>query len=111
MLDEINLRLNKHQRLVTCVSEVIYPENYKTKEEFFEKVRSVWAETYKTLNKNEGITEVGGVLPGVDKEKCCDEPVLPEHAAWSWGVILVVLAIILSLYVVCYKQEIVQLPY
>ena len=69
MLDEINLRLNKHQRLVTCVSEVIYPENYKTKEEFFEKVRSVWAKTYKTLNKNEGITEVGGVLPGVDKEK------------------------------------------
>lgn len=94
LLDEINLRVQTGQTLTVCVSDVLHPEEYKTKEEWFEAVRSTWNETLTTLNKKQGVKEVEGVLPGVDKEKCCDEPVLPEHAAISWAVVIALCAII-----------------
>ena len=93
-MDEINLHVRTGQTLTVCVSDVLHPEEYKTKEEWFEAVRSSWNETLTTLNKKQGGRVIDDVLPGVDKERCCDEPVLPSHAAWSWGVVIAVCAII-----------------
>lgn len=74
------------------------PSEYKTKEEWFAKVRAVWEKTLKDLDKNKEVEEVEEMLPGVDKDKCRDEPILPEHAMWVWSVVLVLSLIIFKLY-------------
>ena len=65
LIDEINLKMNKNQQLITCVSEVMNPTDFKTKEEWFEHVRKVWDETYKTCEKKEGLKQYENALPGL----------------------------------------------
>ena len=65
MLDEINLKVNRNVNLTCCVSEVMHPEQFKTREEWFEHVRAVWKKTEETLNKKQGLKETDGMLPGV----------------------------------------------
>lgn len=88
MLDEINLKVNRNVNLTCCVSEVMHPEQFKTCEEWFEHVRAVWKKTEETLNKKQGLKETDGMLPGVDKQFCTDEPILPRHALWTWAVLV-----------------------
>ena len=33
-----------------------------------------------------------GMLPGVDKQFCTDEPILPRHALWTWAVLVLLAA-------------------
>ena len=40
-----NFILQENGHITCCVSEVLIPRDYKTKEEWFAKVRSVWKET------------------------------------------------------------------
>ena len=35
-----------------------------------------------------------GCLPGIDKSQCVDEPILPNHAAWVWGVTITIIVVI-----------------
>lgn len=93
MLDEVNLKVNRNVKLTCCVSEVMHPEEFKTREEWFEHVRAVWKKTETNLNKKQGLKETDGMLPGVDKQFCKDEPILPSHALWTWGVLILLVAL------------------
>lgn len=94
LLDEVNFKANKHQKLVCCVSEVLYPSEYKTREEWFAAVEKTWNHTLADLEKKQGLQKVDGCLPGIDKSRCVDEPILPNHAAWVWGVTIAIIVVI-----------------
>ena len=94
LLDEENFKANKHQRLICCVSEVLNPADYATREEWFKAVETTWEKTLKNLEKRENLKKVDGCLPGVDKSRCVEEPILPRHAAWVWGVTIAILLLI-----------------
>lgn len=64
LMDEISLQINKHQLITICVSDVLDPTQFKTKEEWFEYVKKVWDETYKICEKKEGLKEYHDALPG-----------------------------------------------
>lgn len=94
LLDEENFKANKHQKLVCCVSDVLYPSEYKTREEWFAAVEKTWNSTLADLEKKQGLQKIDGCLPGIDESRCVDEPILPRHAAWVWGVTVTILVII-----------------
>ena len=97
LLDEINLKMNKNVKLICCVSEVMHPEQFATKDAWFEHVRQVWKKTEETLNKKEGLKEIKGVLPGVNEELCGEEPILPRHAFWTWSFVIAMVALVVCL--------------
>ena len=74
------------------------PSKFENKEDWFKHVRSVWEKTVNSLNKEKEFTEVDQMLPGVDNEKCRDEPILPKHAMWVWSVMLILCMIVFSLF-------------
>ena len=94
LLDEVNFKANKHTKLVCCLSEVLYPSDYETREKWFEAVENAWKNTLSNLDKKQGMRKVDGCLPGVDMSRCVDEPILPRHAAWVWGVTIAIISII-----------------
>lgn len=76
LIDEINLKMNLNQQLITCVSDVMNPNDFKTKEEWFEYVREQWKKTYEQLNQGEPEGEpFFAPLPGLKKEQ--EEESLP----------------------------------
>ena len=76
LMDEISLQINKHQLITICVSDVLDPTQFKTKEEWFEYVREQWKKTYEQLNQGEPEGEpFFAPLPGLKKEQ--EEESLP----------------------------------
>ena len=99
VMDEISLKLNRGSRITVCVSDVLDPTKFDTKEAWFECVKQEWEKTYKMLEKNEVVgEEFFGSLPGVKKESLVDE-IAPEHRrktaiSYSVGVLAVLVALV-----------------
>lgn len=69
LMDEISLQINKHQLITICVSDVLDPTQFKTKEEWFQYVREEWQKTYERLNNGEAEGEpFFAPLPGLKME-------------------------------------------
>ena len=52
VMDEISLKLNRGSRITVCVSDVLDPTKFDTKEAWFECVKQEWEKTYKMLEKS-----------------------------------------------------------
>lgn len=76
---------------------MLIPRDYKTKEEWFAKVRSVWKETYMQLENGEK-KEIIAPLPGVNTDLCEDEKIASSTVVYS---ICTLIAIAAVLYAVC----------
>ena len=63
IIDLKNFILQENGHITCCVSEVLIPRDYKTKEEWFAKVRSVWKETYMQMENSTEEKEVCSELP------------------------------------------------
>lgn len=98
VMDEISLKINKQALITICVSDVLDPTKFDTKEAWFDHVKQEWEKTFEKLNKNETVGEpFFGSLPGVKPEALEDE-IGPEHrrkTAISYTVALV--AVIIAL--------------
>ena len=76
IIDLKNFILQENGHITCCVSEVLIPRDYKTKEEWFEYVREQWKKTYEQLNQGEPEGEpFFAPLPGLKKEQ--EEESLP----------------------------------
>ena len=58
----LSFQTNAH--VSVCVSEVLIPHDYNTKEEWFAKLREVWKQTEASLSNAEGEMEIIAPLPG-----------------------------------------------
>lgn len=91
-----------------CVSEVLIPRDYKTKEEWFQKVNEVWEATSQLLAEREGEIEIIAPLPGrrmwvmqfvgVNTDLCVDEPISGNAMVYSIAALFALAAICYSLY-------------
>ena len=59
-----SLAFQENAHLSVCVSEVLIPRDYKTKEEWFSKVQEVWERVAASFEDREGETEIIAPLPG-----------------------------------------------
>lgn len=59
-----SLAFQENAHLSVCVSEVLIPRDYKTKEEWFKKVQEVWESVAASLEDREGEIEIIAPLPG-----------------------------------------------
>lgn len=74
VMDEISLKINKNSLITICVSDVLDPTKFETKEAWFDCVKAEWEKTYEKLQKNETVGEpFFGSLPGVKPEALEDE--------------------------------------
>lgn len=61
------LAFKENVHVHVCVSEVLIPRDYKTKEEWFKKVNEVWEATSQLLAEHEGEIEIIAPLPGRER--------------------------------------------
>lgn len=98
VMDEIHLKINKNTLITICVSDVLDPTQFKTKEEWFAFVKEEWKKTYNKLEKNETDgKEFFGPLPGITEESIVDEQVPPHRRRVAISCTVAVVAIIASL--------------
>lgn len=69
ILNEKKLSFNYDVDIYTSISEVLHPENYQTKEEWFDAVRSTWDKTLKDAFESEEYIECGLPLPGIPENE------------------------------------------
>ena len=98
IIDMKNCILHENAHLTVCVSEVLIPHDYKTKEDWFAKVNEVWEKTYNILEKGEGETEIIAPLPGVNTDLCVDEKISLNAMVYS---VCVMIAIVAVFYAIC----------
>lgn len=111
IMDEISLKINRNVILTICVSKVLDPTKFATKEEWFDYVKAEWEATYTKLHSSEtdGRLFVGS-LPGVS-EKGSELETAPPHRRqtailYTLAVVSVVVALIALCWLrVCYKQK------
>lgn len=85
---------HENAHLTVCVSEVLIPRDYKTKEEWFAKVNEVWEKTYEILERGEGEKEIIAPLPGVNTDLCEEEKISRPAMVYSVCVIVSIIAVI-----------------
>lgn len=103
VMDEIHLKINKNSLITICVSDVLDPTQFKTKEEWFDFVKEEWKKTFEKLEKNKVGEEFFGPIPGIDKKDLVDEPLPAERrktALIYTSCVFAVLASIIGL--ICY---------
>ena len=111
IMDEISLKINRNVVVTICVSKVLDPTQFATKEEWFDYVKSEWEKTYSKLHSSEtdGKLFVGS-LPGIS-EQVSELEAAPLKRRWTaiaytMAVLSVVIALIaLCCLCVCYKQK------
>lgn len=118
VMDEINLKINKNALITVCVSDVLDPTQFKTKEEWFDFVKEEWKKTYDKLEKNETDgKKFFGPLPGITEESIVDEQLPSHRRRVAISCTVAVVAVIASLIVlirslthsfVCSKQSMLQ---
>lgn len=89
---------NENAHLTVCASEVLIPREYKSKEAWFAKVREVWEQTYRILEKGEGEKEIIAPLPGVNTDLCEEEVISLNAMVYS---VCVMIAIVAVIYATC----------
>ena len=68
ILNEKKLSFNYDVDIYTSISEVLHPENYETKEEWFKAVQETWDKTLKDVNESTEYIACGLPLPGITPE-------------------------------------------
>lgn len=97
VMDEIHLKINKNSLITICVSDVLDPTKFETKEAWFDFVKEEWKKTYEKLEKNEPDgKEFFGPLPGLSKEAVEDEPLPPERRRTAIAYTVALFAIIVA---------------
>lgn len=110
IMDEISLKINRNVVVSICVSKVLDPTQFATKEEWFDYVKAEWEKTYSLLHSSESDGKLFvGSLPGVPAQATELEAAPPKRrwtaVAYTMAVLSVVLALIgLCCSCVCYKQ-------
>ena len=96
MLNEKELSVNFDVPIYSSVSELIYPKDCKTKEEWFEKVRSTWDATLKDLEECKEFKECGFPLPGITKEMTNSYPPNNKRAIILFACVGALLAVFIG---------------
>lgn len=98
LMDEISLKINRNAVITICVSDVLDPTKFKTKEEWFDFVKAEWEKTYLKLQTSETDgTYFEGSLPGIKPEDLGDEALPPKRRWTAIAYTVGILAIVLSL--------------
>lgn len=97
IIDLKNFILQENAHITCCVSEVLIPRDYKTKEEWFAKVRSVWKETYMQMENSTEKKEIIAPLPGVNTDLCEDEKIGRSALVYSFCTIVAISAVLYAL--------------
>lgn len=95
ILCEKTLSFNFDVPIYTSISEVLHPEEYKTKEEWFDKIREVWEATLDDLEeskKNDDFVECSLPLPGITPEMTHSYPVNNKRVILIFSVAFAILA-------------------
>ena len=98
IIDMKNFVFHENAHLTVCVSEVLMPRDYRTKEEWFKKVNEVWEKTYGRLEKEEEEIEIIAPLPGVNTDLCEEEKIADSAMLYS---ICVIISIVAVFYAIC----------
>ena len=101
IIDLKNFILQENGHITCCVSEVLIPRDYKTKEEWFAKVRSVWKETYMQMENSTEEKEIIAPLPGVNTDLCEDEKISRSALVYSFCTIVAISAVLYALCTMC----------
>lgn len=96
-----NFILQENGHITCCVSEVLIPRDYKTKEEWFAKVRSVWKEMYMQMENSTEEKEIIAPLPGVNTDLCEDEKISRSALVYSFCTIVAISAVLYALCTMC----------
>ena len=97
VMDEISLKINKNSLITICVSDILDPTKFETKEAWFDCVKSEWEKTYEKLQKNETVGEpFFGSLPGVKPESLEDEMAPSERRKTAITYSVAVLAVLIA---------------
>ena len=107
-VDSFELQENAH--VSVCVSEVLIPRSYGSKEEWFSKLRSVWDSTSRSLCECVDEIEIIAPLPGivfyccvdvvvgVNTDLCVAEPISGNAMVYSVSILIVIAGLFYSLY-------------
>ena len=98
IINQDNFELLENVPVTVCVSEVLIPHDYKSKEEWFNKVGDVWDKTNESLEKCKIGKEIIAPLPGVNTDLCIDEKISENAIVYSVSVIIGLVALCYALY-------------
>lgn len=98
IINQENYELLENVPVTVCVSEVLIPQDYKSKEEWFNKVGDVWDKTNESVNKCKMGKEIIAPLPGVNTDLCIDEKISENAIVYSVSVLIGLVALCYALY-------------
>ena len=94
IIDLKNFTLHENAHLTVCASEVLFPHDYATKEEWFTKLNEVWEKTYRILESGDKEIEIIAPLPGVNTDLCEEEKISRKAIVNSVCVIMLIIAVL-----------------
>ena len=97
VFSEKELSVNFDVSIYSSISELIYPSDCKTKEEWFEKVKATWNATLKDLEECEEFKACGFPLPGITKEMTHNYPPNNKRAIAVIGCAVAVVAVVVGI--------------
>lgn len=100
ILCERTLSFNFDVPIYTSISEVLHPEDYKTKEEWFDKIREVWEATLDDLEestKNNDFVECSLPLPGITPEMTHYYPVDNKRILFLFSCVIAIVAVLYAI--------------
>lgn len=97
ILCEKTLSFNFDVPIYTSISEVLHPEEYATKEEWFDKIREVWEATLDDLEeskKTNDFKECSLPLPGITPEMTHYYPVNNKRVILLFSVVVAIISLL-----------------
>ena len=104
IMDEISLKINRNVIVTICVSKVLDPTQFATKEEWFDYVKAEWEATYSKLHSSEtdGRLFVGS-LPGIAEKASELETAPPQRRKTAIAYTMAVISIVVALVALCWS--------
>lgn len=100
ILSEKDLTFNFDVPIYSSISEVLHPEDYETKEAWFDKIREVWEATLDDLEearKNNAFKACSLPLPGIAPEETHYYPINNKRVAILFSVVVAIIALLVSI--------------
>lgn len=94
ILNEKKLSFNYDVDIYTSISEVLHPENYQTKEEWFDAFRSTWDKTLKDVFESKEFIECGLPLPGIPESETHTYPTNNKRVLILLSAFVAIIAVI-----------------
>ena len=97
ILCERTLSFNFDVPIYTSISEVLNPEEYTTKEEWFDKIREVWEATLDDLDesrKKNDFKECSLPLPGITPEMTHYYPVNNKRVLLLFSIVIAIISLL-----------------